>query len=72
MIIFNPLRFGDERALQTQWTVMKSGGANYCTHKLLIEDGGPVARFKSTNSNKIVTLLMLLLPLLSILSFFLK
>lgn len=31
----DPARFGDPLALQVDWTPMKSGGANFCTHKLV-------------------------------------
>lgn len=32
---FDPSRFGDAVAMQTQWVPMSSGGANFDTHKLI-------------------------------------
>jgi len=40
---FDPARFGDPLALQTQWTPAKRGGANFRTHKRAME--GP-SRFE--------------------------
>ena len=31
---FDPARFGDPLALQTEWTPAKRGGTNFRTHKL--------------------------------------
>lgn len=38
--VFDPSTLGDPQALQTQWTPLEPGGANFTTHELREDDGG--------------------------------
>lgn len=55
---FDPSKFEDEVALQTQWSPLKGGGSNFQTHKLVEVDYNRM-EFKSTLGAKIFSLIFL-------------
>jgi hypothetical protein len=56
---FDPARFNDPLALQTEWIPAKGGGANFCTHKLAQVGMGRV-EFHASMGAKLFCLVFLL------------
>jgi len=57
---FDPSGLNDPIAMQTQWTPVKSGGANFRTHKLVSIDPNRL-EFKSTIGAKMFYLIFMLM-----------
>lgn len=57
---FDPSRFNDSIAMQTEWTAAKSGGSNFHSHKL-IRDNYNRIKFRSTLTAKMFSSVFIIL-----------